>query len=437
MRALASLLALTLAATANPKKECQADIREAVKQIEKQCKALLKAKNIKASKLGSAAKKRAKKVKTLQDHYEVLVRLIAELRDGHAYVKPANGIRVQWPGPELKSGPGLYFCKSDKKILVKNAWGPAAEKGVKAGDEVFKINGKPAQAWLETRMAEISQFASFSTYHQAFFFTCHWGLCGPARSELKLVVASPGKQPRPAKVIRGKASGVPYGPVFAPKSVKFVGRQQYGTTQKGYGYIHLRDTKRGIPEQIDTMLAALGNVPGLILDFRANGGGSFDHDGVLGRFVPAGKEFKRAKAYPIKSAGPTPYGGPIVVIVDAGTRSAGETGSGMFKEDGRGYMIGESPTAGMSSSKVTIDLPSGKFSLYVSVRSNKSRFQGGRGIEGLGIIPHETVEYRPDDLEAGVDTLIERAEQVLDDFPQGMVPYRPKQYGWKPAKAQD
>jgi len=226
------------------------------------------------------------------------------------------------------------------------------------------------------------------------------------------------------------------GPVFAPKNVKRVGRQQYGTTAKGYGYIHLRDTKREIPQQLDTMLAAIGNVPGLILDFRANGGGSFDHDGVLGRFVPTGKEMKRAKAYPIPSAGATPYGGPIVVIIDAGARSAGETGSGMFKEDGRAYMIGESPTAGMSSSKVTIELPSGKFSLYVSVRSNKSRFQGGRGIEGIGIIPHETVEYRAEDLAAGVDTQIARAEQLLDDFPKNKVPYRPKQYGWEPPRKQ-
>ena len=39
------------------------------------------------------------------------------------------------------------------------------------------------------------------------------------------------------------------------------------------------------------------------------------------------------------SAGPKPYGGPVVVIIDAGVRSAGETASGMFKEDGRAYEI--------------------------------------------------------------------------------------------------
>ena len=33
----------------------------------------------------------------LQAHYETLVRIIAQLRDGHAYVKAANGVDVKWP----------------------------------------------------------------------------------------------------------------------------------------------------------------------------------------------------------------------------------------------------------------------------------------------------------------------------------------------------
>ena len=100
----------------------------------------------------------------------------------------------------------------------------------------------------------------------------------------------------------------------------------------------------------------------------------------------------------------------------------------MFKEDGRAYMIGESPTAGMSSQKTTINLPSGLFSLYVSIASNKSRFQDGRGIEGIGIEPHELVAFDPKDLANEKDTLILRAAALLADFPQRKVPYDPKDF---------
>jgi C-terminal processing protease CtpA/Prc len=107
-------------------------------------------------------------------------------------------------------------------------------------------------------------------------------------------------------------------------------------------------------------------------------------------------------------------------------RSAGETGAGQFKEDGRGYLIGESPTAGMASQKTTIALPSGLFELYVSTHSNKARFNNGRGIEGVGVIPHELVEFDPKDLAAGRDTLILRAEALLAKFPADKVPFQSK-----------
>jgi len=427
-RVIGGLLVAVSLASAGPKQECKKDVLFAVKRLEKDCRKLLQTKRIKWSKVASQTRREATKVKTTQDHYDVLVRLIARLRDGHAYVKPAKGVDVKWPGVSLAAGPGIFLCRNSNTVLVKNAWSNAAKEGVAAGQVVTKIEGKPAAAWLDERVAQLSEYASFSTPQHALFFTCHWGLGGPTGSKLALTVKSAGKKAKTVEVRRGNASIVPSGPVFAPKDVRQIGRQSYGKTAKGYGYIHLRDTKREIEAQLDTALAALKDVPGLILDFRANGGGAFDHDAVLGRFVAIGNEMRRAKAYPIPSKGPNPYAGRIVVIIDAGARSAGETGSGMFKEDGRAYMIGESATAGMSSSKVTIDLPSGKFSLYVSVRSNKSRFQGGKGIEGIGIQPHEVVPYDAADLAAGIDTLIKRAEEILADFPDGKVPYKaPKQ----------
>ncbi len=120
-----------------------------------------------------------------------------------------------------------------------------------------------------------------------------------------------------------------------------------------------------------------------------------------------------------------------MVLVDGTVCSAAETGSGMFKEEGRAYLLGESPTAGMSSSKETIALPSGQFELYVSVFSNKARYQGGRGIEGIGMQPHETVALDPEDLAQGKDTLIETGWERLRDFPKNKVPYRPERYGWE------
>jgi carboxyl-terminal processing protease len=430
------LVALAPVVQAAPKASAAAkqDVAFALKELKKECGHFFSVKDIDWKKVSKEFQKAAGAVKSKADHYVLMVRLVARLEDGHAKVRltPKAG-EIPWPlaSKVEQTGPGMFWCRNGKKILVKNVWSAARDSGIKAGMEVVKVDKMPAAKWVEMKMAQRGDIIGSSTDQQAFFAACHWGLAGNQGSPMSLELRSPDGKRKKATITRRKASTVPDGPVVLPEGLQRLGRQRYGKTEAGWGYIHLRDVLKELPTQLDTMLAAIGNVPGLILDCRANGGGGCDHDAVLARFVPKGKELKRAKAYPIKSAGPNPYGGPMVVIVDAGVRSAGETISGMFKEDGRGYMIGESPTAGMSSSKRTIAMPSGLFSLYVSVRSNKGRFNGGRGIEGIGVIPHEIVEYAAKDLAKGIDTQIARAEAILADFPKGKVPYRPKQHGWK------
>ncbi|MHC4492663.1 MAG: S41 family peptidase [Planctomycetota bacterium] len=433
---LFALLSAGLAVAGPSKKTWHKDVVFALEEIEENCRPLIQIKKINWTKVRGRFIKDVRKVKTVQDHYVLLVRLIAALEDGHAGVYPAESIKkeVKWPGEDVSAGPGLFFCRTGKKIHVKIVWSNAARSGIEPGMEVLKIDKMPAAKWLDKRMAALREYWSISTDQRAFFDACHHGPGGPAGTTLKLELRKLDGKTKKVTVTRGKASTVPVGPAVFPKGLKRIGRQSYGKLETGYGYIHLRKLKTEVVEQMDKMLAEIGEVPGLILDFRANGGGGFDHDGFLGRFIPLGKKMSRAKAYALPGAGPNPYGGPIVVIVDAGVFSAAETGSGMFKEDGRAYMIGETPTAGSSSSKMTIELPSKLFSLFVSVCSNKGRFQGGRGIEGVGIVPHEIVEYDPKDLANGVDTLIQRAEEIFKRFPQNKVAYRPHQHGWKPPR---
>ena len=75
---------------------------------------------------------------------------------------------------------------------------------------------------------------------------------------------------------------------------------------------------------------------------------------------------------------------------------------------------------------------SNAFKRHGGVRSNKKRFNGGRGIEGNGVIPHEIVEYRAADPAKKVDTLIEGAGAILESFPRGKVPCDPAKFGWTP-----
>ena len=426
-----AVVALAAMARGQGKTDYVGDVKFAVDAIETQCKTLLASKKIEWKRVVAQLVAEAKKTKTDEAHLLLLWRLIARLQDGHAEVRPLEARNVKLDVPDRSSGPGMFLCRVQQAVYVKNAWGPAAAAGVAPGMEVVTIDGQPADAWLQRRTAEISDLISFSTPQQAAFYTCHWGLADVAGTRLELEVKAEGAKKK-RTITYGKCNQTPNGPAFPPPDLKGSKDVFYGTSAKGFGYVHVRRCKDDLPAQMDEALGALGDVPGLILDFRGNSGGAFDHEALFGRFLPAGTKWNVGDRY--SSAGAHPYGGPVVVIVDATVRSAGETASGMFSEDGRAFMIGESPTAGMASQKTEIKLPSKLFSLYVSVASNKARFQGGKGIEGVGVVPHELVPFDPKDLAAGRDTLIARAEALLAAFPQDKVRYEPGKAGWKPGK---
>lgn len=405
----------------------EADFEFAWTELEKACGPLIAHKKIDWKAVEKELRPAAHAAQSDADHLVVLARLLARLRDGHAEVRPTTLTKdVAWPsdGRAASTGCGMFWCIAGKRVLVKSVWNSAAAAGVQAGWEVLRVDGQEVLEWIAARQRKLCDTVSFSTDQAALYFTLHQGISEPAGTSVEYEFKDEKGAKKKRTVAFTKANHVPWGPAVLPQGLAGDDDVRWCKLPSGLGYVHLRRCKGDLPERIDQALAALSDVPGLILDFRANGGGGFDHEAFMGRFVPSGETLRGGVSY--ASAGPKPYGGKLVVIVDAGVRSAGETGSGIFKEDGRAYMIGESATAGMSSQKTEIALPSGLFSLYVSVGSNKGRFNGGRGIEGLGVPPHELVSYDQKDLAKGVDTLIARAEALLGKFPSDKVPFKAK-----------
>jgi carboxyl-terminal processing protease len=400
---------------------CAKDTEFLLKEFETQASALLKVKQVDWIAVRKEFTTAAASVQTDQEHLQLVTRLISRLHDGHAGIIDSKIKPVDEAKGRRFTGPRVHLVTSGDQVLVRQAFMDAAEAGIAAGQQVLKIDGTPIREWLDQRIKVMQDRGSgFSTPQQALYAACHWGLGDWEGTPITFELRDESGATKSIKRVRnGGPNQVPIGPIFPPEGLKFVGRQSYGKTKEGFGYIHLRDVPGDLPTQIDKMLQDLGAMPGLILDMRANGGGGCDHEAVFGRFLARDRQWRQ-----YKGASDHPFTGPMVVIVDAGVRSAGETVAGMFKEDGRAYMIGDAPTAGTSSQKTEVTTPSGLFRIRLSVGSNKGRFNEGRGIEGIGVPPHEIVPVKAADLFEKQDTLLLRAVELLQKgFPQGVVEY--------------
>ncbi|HEX2750485.1 MAG TPA: S41 family peptidase, partial [Verrucomicrobiales bacterium] len=343
------------------------------------------------------------------------------LRDGHARLE---GCRVSFPDDSNGRpfvAPPVQLVLTKDGVAVSGVSGEAAAAGITAGALVTKIDGRPAREWLEAKVDDWLDRFCYSTRHHALYSAAKYGVGGWEGTTLQLAV----KTGEGEKTIELKREGGKTAKGFSPAkqlpALKTLARHTYGKTATGNGYIHLGNTPGDLPEQLDRMLTEIGDVPGMILDMRGNSGGGCDHAAVFGRFLKKGKRWGL-----YESKGDHPFAGPMIVILDAGCASAGETVAGQFGEDQRACMIGDTPTAGMSSQKTRVPVPSGLFTAYFSIRSNKGRFNHGQGIEGIGVQPHEVVPWETGDLAAGIDTQIRRAEEILKNgIPKGLIDYVP------------
>ena len=185
-----------------------------------------------------------------------------------------------------------------------------------------------------------------------------------------------------------------------PQGLKRLGNCRFGKLKSGYGYIHLRRIRGEFVEAVDEALESFEGIRGLIIDLRGNGGGGGGGK-VLSRFA---KKQKAAVNYPC-------YRGDMVVLIDAGTISAGETLARDLVNTAGAYLMG-SATAGSSSAKRSWDLPGGFGKVTLSRRSRWGFDR--RPIEYNGIVPHRKVEVVPAELQQGINSGIKRAEEYLD-----------------------
>ena len=319
------------------------------------------------------------------------------LRDSHIQFRDLKG---EYPRAEIRYFPGISFLAAVKHQVVIMRCVPEYSDRLKPGTIVTAINGQNAREYLERATGKSWKAGGyFSSPQRARLYVYRIPLQGDKNDVQQLTVIKNGQAETVRVVNKWKAGGWPH--TYAmPKGLKRRGNCSFGKLKSGYGYIYLRRIRGELVEAVDEALESFEGIKGLIIDLRGNGGGGYGRE-VFYRFD---KKQKAAVNHPY-------YRGDMVVLIDAGTMSAGETFARDLVNTAGAHLIG-SATAGSSSAKRSWNLPGG---LGRVTLPRRSRWGFGRKpIVYNGIRPHQKIEVVPTELQKGINSGIKRAEEYLD-----------------------
>lgn len=198
--------------------------------------------------------------------------------------------------------------------------GPAAAAGLSVNDKIVNIEGKPIAQYLDIRDAVAQMRGPVGT--QAHFTLIKAGTTEPKEMALDRAMIDP-----PAVEVRYLGEGV--------------------------GTLRLRDFAEDGTAEVKDGLAELrkqseGELRGVILDLRDNGGGLLNEAvGIVDLFVASGPIVRtrgrrgvvldEAKARAVGTEGTL----PLVVLVNKGSASASEIVAGALQDHGRALIVGE------------------------------------------------------------------------------------------------
>ena len=214
-------------------------------------------------------------------------------------------------------GVGMQVGPRNNKVIVIAPFvgTPAYRAGIRPGDIIAAVDGKPTDNLSTTEVAEM--------------------LKGPKGTPVKITVLREGaEKPLDFNVIRDEI------PRYSV-DLHFLIRP-------GIGYMHVSGFQETTEHEVQQALDEMGDVKGLVLDLRQNPGGLLSEGvGVADKFLKRGQVIvsHRGRSSPEKvykaahGSGGKDY--PIVVLVNRGTASAAEIVAGAIQDHDRGLILGE------------------------------------------------------------------------------------------------
>ncbi len=311
---------------------------------------------------------------------------IRPLHDAHMGLRDP---KVPIPAPPAEYFPGLAFMPAVGNRVVLMGMSDRYKGTCTPGMVLLSIDGEDARKVLDANAKTVWDKGYCSSMQRARMLAYRIPMCGEKGAKHTLVFQGKSGEKKLEVTSDEEARGWPHTYNF-PSGLTQTNRSTlFGKLSGGTGYVYLRTVDKDTEPMLRQALESNANAKGWIIDLRGNGGGGYDM-----------KLIECLKTIPP----------PVVVIIDAGCMSAGETLARDIVQATQAKLLG-SVTAGASSAKRVWKFPSGVASVVMATRSRSG--VGDKPIEFNGVTPDIEVEAVPEEVGKGQNSEILRALEYL------------------------
>ncbi|HEY0172343.1 MAG TPA: S41 family peptidase [Pyrinomonadaceae bacterium] len=291
--------------------------------------------------------------------------------------------------------------------------GSSAERaGLRAGHALRSIDGVPVPSIMRTlRLAAVYEPAARNQIPAEILVGYVNGSPG---TSVRLAFLDGRNRLRRASVPRERLKGE-LTATFQSMPAQFV-EFESKRLRGGVGYIRFNLFVAPVLDKFCAALRSMKDAPGVVIDLRGNRGGLlglvYGMGGLLEtRPVSFGVMRTRAGWHDLlvtpQASG---YRGPVVVVIDAETQSAGEVFAGGLQASGRAFVVGLR-SAGATLPSAAKELPTGAILQYAFADFVTAN---GTLIEGQGVTPNVDVALSRRQLLAGRDPQLESALEMIE-----------------------